>query len=145
MRYPGGLQSSILNNICDREGEIVPFFSFLFFFSTRAAPQHIEGPRLEIELELELQLLAYATAIAMPDLSHTRDLCSSLQQCQILNPLSEARYRTCILKDICWVLNPLSHNRNSSYSFLELTHILRDQIIVWDNFYMFTYNLDTLI
>ena len=34
-------------------------------------------------------------------------------QCQILNPLSEARDQICILMDTSWVLNLLSHNRNS--------------------------------
>ena len=41
--------------------------------------------------ELELQLLAYTTATATQDLSRICDLCSSLQQCQIFKPLSEAR------------------------------------------------------
>ena len=48
----------------------------------------MEVPRLGVELEL--QLLVYATATAMWDPS----LCNlhhSSQQCQILNPLSEAR------------------------------------------------------
>ena len=52
----------------------------------------MEVPRLGVELEL--QLLAYATATATPDLSHTCDLHHSSGQCQILNPLSEARDRT---------------------------------------------------
>ena len=42
---------------------------------------------------------AFATAIAMPDLSGIYDLCCRLQQCQILNPLNEARDWTCILVD----------------------------------------------
>ena len=45
-------------------------------------------------VESELQLLAYATATAMPDPSSVFDLHHSLQQHQILNPLSEARDRT---------------------------------------------------
>ena len=45
--------------------------------------------------ESELQLLAYTTAMATPDPSHVLDLRLSSQQ--ILNPLSEARDRTCIL------------------------------------------------
>ena len=68
-------------------------------------------PRLGVESELQLQ--AYTTATAMPALSHTCDLCRSLWQHQILNPLSEAKDRTHILMDMSQVLNPLSHNRNS--------------------------------
>ena len=39
-----------------------------FFFSLGPHLQHIEVPRLGVESKL--QLLAFATAIAMPDLSH---------------------------------------------------------------------------
>ena len=53
---------------------------------------HMEVPRLGVESEL--QPLAYAIATAMPDLSHTCNLHHSSQQCQILNPLMEARDRT---------------------------------------------------
>ena len=62
---------------------------------------HMEVPKLEIELEL--QLPAYATATAMPDPSCVCNLHHSSRQCRILNPLSEARDRTCILMDITWV------------------------------------------
>ena len=60
----------------------------------------MEIPRLGIEWDL--QLLAYATATAMPDLSCAYDLyhsCVCLQPTQrrILNPLIEARDRTCNL------------------------------------------------
>ena len=34
-------------------------------------------------------------------------------QCQILNPLSKARDRTCTPWTLCWVLNSLSHNGHS--------------------------------
>ena len=57
----------------------------------------MEVPRLGVKLEL--QLPAYATAIAMADLSHVCDLCHSSQQCWILNPLSDARDGTCVLLD----------------------------------------------
>ena len=56
---------------------------------------------------MELQLPAYTTATPMWDLSCICNLRHSL------NPLSEARNRTCILTDIGWILNPLSYNRNS--------------------------------
>ena len=53
-----------------------------------------------------------------PTHSHSNagsELClhRSLQQHQILNPLSEARDQACILMDTSRVLNLLSHNRNS--------------------------------
>uniref|UniRef100_A0A8D0T181 Serine/threonine-protein kinase RIO1 n=1 Tax=Sus scrofa TaxID=9823 RepID=A0A8D0T181_PIG len=57
--------------------------------------QHVEAPRLGIQSEL--QLPTYTTATAMPDPSHVYDLHHSSQQHQILNPLSEARDRTCVL------------------------------------------------
>ena len=61
---------------------------YLFFFQWPHV-QHMEIPGLGVESEL--QLLAYAIPTAMPDLSRICDLCHSLQQYQILNPLSEAR------------------------------------------------------
>ena len=57
----------------------------------------MEVPRLGVELELQLQ--AYATAKATLDLNHICDLHHSSQQCQIFNPLSEARDETHILMD----------------------------------------------
>ena len=54
--------------------------------------QHMEFPRIGVKLEL--QQLAYTTATAMWDPSGICSLHHSLQQCQILNPLSEARDRT---------------------------------------------------
>ena len=52
---------------------------------------------------------SYTKAMALWDLSK---LYHSLLQCQILDPLSEARDLTYILKDTSWVLNPLGHNGN---------------------------------
>ena len=62
---------------------------FGFFFSFFLGPHlgHREVPRLGVKLGLQLQ--AYATA--RPDSKHICDLHGSLQQCQILNPLCEAR------------------------------------------------------
>ena len=57
----------------------------------------MEVPRLGVKLEL--QLLAYATATATPDTSCICDLHHSLQQLQVLNPLSKARDWTQILTD----------------------------------------------
>ena len=42
---------------------------------------------------------AYTTAMATWDPSHIVDLCLSLQKCQILNPLSQARNQTHILTE----------------------------------------------
>ena len=71
-------------------------------------PQHplfMEVPRLWVKLEL--LPLAYATA--MPALSSVCDLHHSSQQCRILNPMNEARNRTCILMEasqihFCWAM-----------------------------------------
>ena len=54
-------------------------------------------PRLGVKSEL--QLLAYATSMAAEDPSRICDLCCSLQQHRILNPLSEAMDGTHMLKD----------------------------------------------
>ena len=52
-----------------------------------------------LEVEGELQLPAYTTATAIPDPSRICDLRHSSQQHWVLNPLNEARDRTCILRD----------------------------------------------
>ena len=61
----------------------------------------MEVPRLRVWLELLLP--AYATAIAVPDLSCICDLHHSSWQHRILDPLSEARDRTHILMDTSWI------------------------------------------
>ena len=48
-------------------------------------------------VESELQLPTYTTAMATLDPSHIYNLHSSLQQCQIVNPLREAPDQTRIL------------------------------------------------
>ena len=73
----------------------------------------MEVPGLGVESKL--QLPAYAAATAMLDLSHVCVLYHSLQERQILNPLSKARDQTCILMDTSQVFNLLSHNGNSYY------------------------------
>ena len=75
------------------------FFFFLIFLGLHL--QHMEVPRLGVELEL--QLPAYSTATATPDLNHIYDLQCSSQQCQMLNPLIEARDQTCIFMDTSWI------------------------------------------
>ena len=59
----------------------------------------METPRLGVESEL--QLPAYITATAMQDLCCICDLCHSLWQCQIFNPLTDTM---------------MSHNGNSTFS-----------------------------
>ena len=77
----------------------------------------------KLVVESELHPLAYATATGTPDLSSVCDLHHSSQQHQILNPLSKARNRTCILMDASRVLNPLSHNGNSpTLLYTEVLH-----------------------
>ena len=68
----------------------------------------MEVPRLGVESDV--QLLAYTRATATPDPSHVFSLHHSSRQCQILNPMSEAKDWTCILMDTSQVRNPLSHN-----------------------------------
>ena len=76
-------------------------FTFLYFLWPHL--RHMEVPRLG--LESELQLPACTTATAIPDLSCICDLCCSCSwQYQSFNPLSEARYWTCILTEARWVL-----------------------------------------
>ena len=72
-------------------------FIFYFFIFLEAHSRHMEVPRLGVQLELEP--LAYARATATWDPSYVCDLHRSSQQCQILNPLSEARDQTCFLMD----------------------------------------------
>ena len=70
---------------------------FTIFFFLQLHPQHMEVPRLGVEPELQLQ--AYTTTKATQDLSYICDLCHSLQQCWVLNPLSDARDGTYILTE----------------------------------------------
>ena len=71
---------------------------FFFFFPLGPHLWHKEVPRLGVQSEL--QLLVYTTATVTQNLSPICDLCHSLHQCQILNPLNETRDRTWILMDM---------------------------------------------
>ena len=76
-------------------------FIYLFFCCLGLHLQHMEIPRPGVELEL--QLPAYTTATATWDLSHVCNLHHNSRQCQILDPLSEARGQTHILMVPSWI------------------------------------------
>ena len=63
----------------------------------------------------------------MMNLNHIYDLCHSLQQHQILNPLSEAKDQNIILMDTSQVLNPLSHNGNSKILYSKFISSLYEE------------------
>lgn len=65
-----------------------------------------------MEVESELPLPACAAATATGDLRGICDLHPSSRQRQILNPLSEARDRACILTVLVGLLTPC-HDRSS--------------------------------
>ena len=76
----------------------IRFFKIKILFCFLGPPLgHIEVLRLGIQSKL--QLPAYTTATATWDPSCICNLYHSSEQCQILNPLSEARDQTCILMD----------------------------------------------
>ena len=80
----------------------VHLFTYVYmYFLFRAAPTHMEVPRLEVKSEL--QLPAYVTAIATLDPSCVCEPHHSSRQRQTLNPLSEARGQTHILMETSWV------------------------------------------
>ena len=66
-------------------------FYYYYFFFVFLGPhlRHMEAHRLGVKSGL--QPLAYTTATSAQDLSRACDLHQSSQQCQVLNPLSEAR------------------------------------------------------
>ena len=74
------------------------------FFAGRGVPHpwYMEIPRLGFQSEL--QLLAYTTAAATQDPSCICNLYHSSWQCQILNPLNEARDQTCNFMVPSWIL-----------------------------------------
>ena len=67
------------------------YFYFLFFVFLGPHPWHMDVPKL--------YLLACATATATPHPSHVFNLHHHSWQQRLLNPLSKARDRTCILMD----------------------------------------------
>ena len=95
--WPQGLAWFVIQ---EGRGEKKKKFALFCFLGPHL--QHMEVPRLGVKSEP--QLLASTTATATWDQSHICDLHHSLQPRRILNPLSEARDRTHILKDTSWVL-----------------------------------------
>lgn len=73
---------------------------------------NIPGP----ELDSELQLCPSPQPEQIP-VSLLSDLPHSLQQHWILNPLNDARDRTCVFMDYSQVCNLLIHNGNSLFHF----------------------------
>ena len=65
-----------------------------------------------------------AAVLATPNLGQVCDVSHSLQQRQILNPVSGARDPTHILMDNSGVLNPLTHHRNSEIAILQSQKLL---------------------
>ena len=84
----------VKQNVNTRHPAVHILFYFHFCF-WGPHPRHMEIPRLGVEWEL--QLPACARAIGTWDLSCVWDLHHSLWQHRILNPLREARDRTCDL------------------------------------------------
>ena len=105
-----------------------PLFQLhFFFFFLGPPPWHMEVPRLGVEAELT----AYAAATAMPDQNYICHLHHSSGQPWILNPLSKARDRTCILMDTSqgsypaepqrWELHQLHFSMGALHSILRMS------------------------
>ena len=105
--YPQEMKSVPQRDICTY---YIHCSFLIFFFFIGLHLWYMEVPRLGVESEL--QLLAYDTTTAMQDPILICDLCFSLEQHQILNPLRKARDRTCILRDTSQVPNLLSLSGN---------------------------------
>ena len=94
------------NSYTETNKQVFPYFFFqckkcmllfFFFLPFRAAPAAYGGSHTR------LQLPAYATGTAISNLSHVRDLHHNSRQHQVLNPLSEARDRSCNLEFPSWI------------------------------------------
>ena len=125
---PGWWGRQALNSY-DRYGERC----FVLFCFLGPHLRHMEIPRLGVESEL--QLPTYTTATQDPRIPATSVTCS-LQQRQILNPLSEARNGIDILMDTSQVLSLLSLNRNSLqwevfFFFLSFCYFLGRSLCIW--------------
>ena len=109
--------------------DITFHFSFFLCVFLGLHLQHMEIPRLEVKSEL--QLPAYATATAMQDLSQVCDLHHSSQQCQILNPLTEARDQTRILTDTSWFCYHWEMMQGQHFFFLNNTDMFCKTLFIY--------------
>ena len=75
----------------------------------------MEVPKLEVKLELQLR--AYSTAIATQDLSHICNLCLSLWQYQLLNPLRRLGIKPASSQRLCRFLSHLPQQQIPHGSF----------------------------
>ena len=66
------------------------FFWSFFLFMAVPAVYHMGVPGLRDQIGTAAE--AYTTATVTLDLRHICDLCRSLRQCWILNPLSETKF-----------------------------------------------------
>ena len=87
------------------------FYQSVIFFFFRTAPVAHGGSQARGRIGAGAAAASHSTAT--PDLSCIYDLHHSSQQCQILNPLSEARDQTWVLMDTSQILNPLCHSGDS--------------------------------
>ena len=88
LKIPAG---EIISN-GESEAKVAPVTYLVFLFFTFLGPHLLHMEVLRLGVELELQLPTYTTAMATLDPSHTCELCCSLRQRQILNPLREGRH-----------------------------------------------------
>ena len=101
------------------------FLSFFLSFFFKATLETFGSPQARGLIEAgSCQPPAYATATATPDPSHVCNIYHSSWQCQILNPLSEARYQTSILIDTSRVRNALSHYGNFPGAFFKVCSLI---------------------
>ena len=111
----------------------MPFFLticqlLLFFAFFRAAPAAYRDSRLGVQSEV--QLLPYTTTTAMQDPNHVCDLHHSSRQCQILNPLSEARDRTRNLMVPSWIH---FHRTTMGTPYLPIIKVGIKKFLLWHN------------
>ena len=82
------------------KGDLIRF-DLIWFCFLGLNMWHMDVPRLGVKSELELP--DYATATATWDLSFVCHLHQSSQQHWIVNLLSEARDRTCVVMHTSWI------------------------------------------